>query len=167
MEIFYALLALCGELTGPLTKNRDSELWCFLCSAPEQMVDQTTENPWLSLWCHCNGASHDCCQTDWSNLGGYRQLNSVVYDTISTIKLHWVKRCTKLHLLHFKYQYIKCKFGTMWNETNIYIIVIAEGDRFLIVELATKLWLNFQGPFISLRIADFTFLLQNWLFGIT
>ena len=33
--------------------------------------------------------------------------------------------------------------------------------------LATKLWLNFQGLFISLRIVDFTFLLQNWLNGIT
>ena len=32
---------------------------------------------------------------------------------------------------------------------------------------ATKLWLNFQGLFISLRVVGFTFLLQNWLKGIT
>ena len=32
--------------------------------------------------------------------------------------------------------------------------------------LATKLSI-FKGFFNSLRIADFTFLLQNWLYGVT
>ena len=44
METFSALLALvCGEFTGhrwiPLSKATDRELWCFLWSAPEQMVE--------------------------------------------------------------------------------------------------------------------------------
>ena len=47
---FSALLALCeGEFNGPrwipLTKARDGELWCFLWSAPKQMVVQTIETP--------------------------------------------------------------------------------------------------------------------------
>ena len=48
------------------------------------------------------------------------------------------------------------------------IIVIAMGDdyRFDVFGLATKLWI-FRGFFISLRITDFTFLLQKWLNGIT
>ena len=36
-----------GESTGhrwiPLTKASDAELWCFLCSVPEQTVEQTIE----------------------------------------------------------------------------------------------------------------------------
>ena len=49
------------------------------------------------------------------------------------------------------------------------IIVIAIGDdyRFAFFGLVTKLWLKFQGLFISLRIVDFTFLLQNSLNVIT
>ena len=50
------------------------------------------------------------------------------------------------------------------------LIVIAIGDyyRFAFFGLVTKLWLKFQGLFfISLRIVDFTFLLQNWLNVIT
>ena len=51
-----------------------------------------------------------------------------------------------------------------------FVIVIAIGDyyRFAFFGLVTKLWLKFQGLFfISLRIVDFTFLLQNWLNVIT
>ena len=50
--------------------------------------------------------------------------------------------------------------------TRVPLIVIAIGDdyRFAFFGLVTKLWLKFQGLFfISLRIVDFTFLLQNWL----
>ena len=40
---------LWGESTSdqwiPLTKASDSELWCFLWSAPEQTVEQTNEMP--------------------------------------------------------------------------------------------------------------------------
>ena len=52
----------------------------------------------------------------------------------------------------------------------IQLIVIAMGDDywFHVFGLSPKLWLNFQGLFfISLRVVDFTFLLQNWLNGIT
>ena len=41
-----------GESTGhpwiPLTKDSDAELWCYLWSAPEQKVEQTTET--LVTW---------------------------------------------------------------------------------------------------------------------
>ena len=39
----------------------DWDLWCFLWSTPEQIVEQTIERPvfetlpWRSLWRHCNG----------------------------------------------------------------------------------------------------------------
>ena len=43
---------LWGEFTGhrwiPLTKASDAKLWCFLRSAPEQMVEQTTKT--LVIW---------------------------------------------------------------------------------------------------------------------
>ena len=46
MEIFSALLALCGEFTGhrwiPLTKVSDAELWSFFI-AHEQTAEQTIE----------------------------------------------------------------------------------------------------------------------------
>ena len=50
METCYCVTdPLLGESTGhrwiPLTKASDSELWSFLWSAPEQMVEQTTETP--------------------------------------------------------------------------------------------------------------------------
>ena len=43
METFSALLALCEGI--PLKKASDAELWCFLRSVPEQMVEQTIETP--------------------------------------------------------------------------------------------------------------------------
>ena len=43
IETFSALLALCEGI--PLAKASDAELWCFLWSAPEQMVEQTIETP--------------------------------------------------------------------------------------------------------------------------
>ena len=50
METFSALLGpLWGESTGhqwiTLTQASDMELWCFLWSAPEEMVQQTIEMP--------------------------------------------------------------------------------------------------------------------------
>ena len=40
---------LCGESTNhrwiPLTKASEAELWCYLWSAPDQMVEQTIETP--------------------------------------------------------------------------------------------------------------------------
>ena len=48
-DIFRITGSLWGESTGhqwiPLTQASDSELWCFLLSAPEQMVEQTIETP--------------------------------------------------------------------------------------------------------------------------
>ena len=46
METFSALLAICAgnsPVTGefPSPKNSDSELWCFLSSAPEWTIEQT------------------------------------------------------------------------------------------------------------------------------
>ena len=48
-----------GHRWIPLTKASDAELWCFLCSAPEQTVEQTIETPLSSttsrsLWRHYN-----------------------------------------------------------------------------------------------------------------
>ena len=46
---------LCGESTGNwwilLTKASDAELWCFLWSAPEQMVEKTIDMPviWYAI----------------------------------------------------------------------------------------------------------------------
>ena len=51
-NIFNATGLLWGESTShwwiPLTKASDAELWCFLWSAPEQMLEQTTEK--LMIW---------------------------------------------------------------------------------------------------------------------
>ena len=45
MEPCSALLTLCGEFTGPRwiphTKASAAELWCFLWSAPEHMIEKT------------------------------------------------------------------------------------------------------------------------------
>ena len=55
-----------------ITKASDAELWYFLCSVPEQKVEQTIlsrwfETPSLSLWRHCNVNPH-CgrCIMAWS-----------------------------------------------------------------------------------------------------
>ena len=47
MELFSTLQALCEENPPwiPLTKASDAELWYFLWSAPEQMVEQTIKMP--------------------------------------------------------------------------------------------------------------------------
>ena len=55
----------------------------------------------------------------------------------------------------------------MWMAIPIIVIAIGDDYRFAFFGLVTKLWLKFQGLFISLRIVDFTFLLQNWLNVIT
>ena len=53
METFSALLAL-GAVNTPVTaefpapRASDAALWCFLWSAPEQTVEQTTET--LLIW---------------------------------------------------------------------------------------------------------------------
>ena len=48
-NIFRIAGPLCWEFTGhwwiSLTKASDAELWCFVWSAPEQMVEQTIETP--------------------------------------------------------------------------------------------------------------------------
>ena len=48
-NIFRVSGPLLRESTGdrwiPLTKTRDVELWCFLCSAPEQTIEQTIDTP--------------------------------------------------------------------------------------------------------------------------
>ena len=57
MEAFSARVTgpLWGESTGlpmvHLTKDSDAEFWCFLWSAPEQTIEQTTETPviWDSI----------------------------------------------------------------------------------------------------------------------
>ena len=58
----YWLFTMWGETSGhrwiPLTKASEAELWCFLWSAPEQIVEQTIETPVIwdailtSLYCH-------------------------------------------------------------------------------------------------------------------
>ena len=87
-NIFRDTGPLCGEFTGhrwiPLTKASDADLWCFLCPAPEQTVQQTIETlvicnaitlimtwfetPSCSLWRHwlphsqftsCRISAHD------------------------------------------------------------------------------------------------------------
>ena len=49
METLSALLALCVGIHRhrriPLTKASYTELWCFLSSVSEQMVEETTETP--------------------------------------------------------------------------------------------------------------------------
>ena len=48
-NIFRVTGPLCGEFTGhrwiPITKASNAELWCFLCSEPEQTLEQTIETP--------------------------------------------------------------------------------------------------------------------------
>ena len=55
METFSSIVTLydLGESTGqwwiPLTKASDAEFFlCFICSAPEQMVEQTFQTPVIS-----------------------------------------------------------------------------------------------------------------------
>ena len=49
LNIFRVAGPLWRKFTGyrwiPLTKASDAELWCFLSSAPEQLVEQTIETP--------------------------------------------------------------------------------------------------------------------------
>ena len=70
--IFPVTGPLWGEFTGhrwnPLTKASDAELWCFLWSALEQTVEQTTETPVIwdplrPLWSHCNAEIYLCIYT--------------------------------------------------------------------------------------------------------
>ena len=60
---FPRLWPLCGEFTGDRwilrTKASDSELWCFLWSAPNIWLSKQWwgwwfEMPSCPLWCHCN-----------------------------------------------------------------------------------------------------------------
>ena len=48
-NIFRVTGPLCREFTGDrwilITKASNAELWCFLCSVPEQTVEQTIETP--------------------------------------------------------------------------------------------------------------------------
>ena len=61
-NIFFVTGPLWGESTGdrwiPFTEASDTELWCFLWSAPEQLVEHRWrrwfETPSNSLWRHCN-----------------------------------------------------------------------------------------------------------------
>ena len=64
METFSTLLAMCGEFTGPrwipCTKASDTELWCFLWSAPEKWLSKQRWGWWFEtlsspLWRHCHG----------------------------------------------------------------------------------------------------------------
>ena len=61
--IFRVTGFLCGEFTGhrwiPLTTASDTELWCFLWSAPEQKLSKQWRRRWFetsscSLWRHCD-----------------------------------------------------------------------------------------------------------------
>ena len=58
METFTALLAPSGEtpvtVIIPLTKASDAELWWFLWSAPEQMVEQKLIRRWFETPSRCN-----------------------------------------------------------------------------------------------------------------
>ena len=51
-NIFHVFGSLWGESTChrsiPLTKASNAELWCFLCSAPEQAVEQPVDT--LLIW---------------------------------------------------------------------------------------------------------------------
>ena len=91
------------ETTGhrwiPLTKASEAELWCFLWSASEQMVDQTSETPVIwdlhSLWRHCNlrkqwkhrslWENNQHCICEWASLGKFRKFNLI--DTIACFNL--------------------------------------------------------------------------------
>ena len=62
-NIFRVTGHLCGEFTGhrwiSRTKASDAELWCFLWSAPEYMLNKQCwswwfETPSSPLWRHCN-----------------------------------------------------------------------------------------------------------------
>ena len=69
MERFSALLTFCEgnpPVTRwfPLTKASDTELWCFLWSAPEQTFGEQSRRRWFetpsrSLWRHCTQALFD------------------------------------------------------------------------------------------------------------
>ena len=67
-NIFYITGPLWGESTGhhwiPITEASDSELRCFLWSAPEKWLSKQSSRYWFevpsrSLWCHCNGWPND------------------------------------------------------------------------------------------------------------
>ena len=62
-NIFRVTGPLWGESTGdrwvPLTKASNAELWCFISSLPEQMIEQKSRRRWFetpsrSLSRHCN-----------------------------------------------------------------------------------------------------------------
>ena len=62
-SIFRVTGHLCGEFTGhwwlPHTKASDTDLWCFLWSAPDKRLSKQSWGWWFetlscSLWGHCN-----------------------------------------------------------------------------------------------------------------
>ena len=62
-DIFRVTGPVCGKFTGhqwiPRTKASDAELWCFLWSAPEKLLNKQPwiwwfETPSCPLWHHCN-----------------------------------------------------------------------------------------------------------------
>ena len=75
-NIFHVTGSLCGEFIGhrwiPCTEDSDTELWCFLCSAPwmkERLSKQSRgwwfETPTCSLWCHCNDCRFSHIRHGW------------------------------------------------------------------------------------------------------
>ena len=72
-NVFRLTRPLCGEFIDhrciPLTLASDAEIWCFLWSAPEQTVHQTSRRRWFetpsrSLWRHSNATNH-CLSKRW------------------------------------------------------------------------------------------------------
>ena len=71
-NIFRVTGHLCGELTGhwwiPHTKASDTELWCFLCSAPEWTIEFTIVRLVIwdashSIWHYCNASINIAAST--------------------------------------------------------------------------------------------------------
>ena len=67
-NIFRVTGPLWGESTGhrwiPLTETNDAELWCFLWSAPQRMIEQTMETPviWDAIVLIMTSLQCDICQ---------------------------------------------------------------------------------------------------------
>ena len=113
MASYGNIFRLTGPLQGesashrwiPLTKANDVELWCFLWSAPEQMVEQTietsvSETPSHSLWRHRN------CWNRMFSIGYY--ILTKFSSTACTESCHfgnfWRSQCWKFcQIWHFRF----------------------------------------------------------------
>ena len=105
-NIFRVTGPLWGEFTGdrwtPLTKASDAELWCFLSSVPEQMVEKPLRRRWFetslrSLWRHCDEPCLFNFAVNTEAVGGLASLGAMLFSDKRMVKIYSISQeiCTR------------------------------------------------------------------------